>query len=76
MDDDDESNPYVKIGDCRDRHTKLDLALFGVDGRGGIVQDLAEIKTLLKTRWTTRDKAAIIVALITSITAIIIAFLK
>jgi len=74
MSDDDPT--YVKTVECRERHTKLDLALFGADGRGGIVHDIAEIKTMLKKRWSPKDMAVIIVALITSITAIIIAFLK
>jgi len=74
---------YVTVEDCRDKHQKLDLALFGSDGRGGIVSDISIIKSDLKvvkenvkTRLGGKDKAAIIVALVTAIGAIIVAFLK
>jgi len=36
---------YVVSVDCIKKHEKIDLALFGADGRGGIVKDLQEIKT-------------------------------
>lgn len=36
---------FVGITDCRDRHERLELCLFGKDGRGGIVQDIQAIKT-------------------------------
>jgi len=37
----------VTLGECLQRHEKIDLALFGPDGRGGIVKDIAEIKNKL-----------------------------
>jgi hypothetical protein len=36
---------YVTVADCQTRHTRLELALFGEDGRGGLVKDVQEIKT-------------------------------
>lgn len=43
---DEKDNPgvFVRVEDCRERHTKMDLALFGLDGRGGIVKDIQDIK--------------------------------
>lgn len=35
---------YVRLEDCRRQHQKIDLALFGADGRGGLVKDIADIK--------------------------------
>ena len=43
---------YVRVEDCRERHDvtvkrvdKIENALFGEDGRGGMVNDIAQIKT-------------------------------
>jgi hypothetical protein len=36
---------FVGITDCKERHERLELALFGKDGRGGIAADLQAIKT-------------------------------
>jgi hypothetical protein len=34
-------NPgFVRVADCRERHGKLELALWGDDGRGGMVKAL------------------------------------
>lgn len=41
-------NCYVTEQDCDGRHTKIDLALFGADGRGGMVKDVADIKMKLE----------------------------
>lgn len=42
------SNPgFVSVAECRDRHLKIDLALFSGDGRGGIVKDIADIKAYM-----------------------------
>jgi len=41
-------NPgFVRVADCRDRHGKLELALWGEDGRGGMVKDIGEIKVYM-----------------------------
>lgn len=41
-------NPgYVHVEDCKERHERIEMALFGKDGRGGIVADLADIKSKL-----------------------------
>jgi len=41
-------NPgFVSVVECRDRHLKIDLALFSVDGRGGIVKDISDIKAYM-----------------------------
>jgi len=37
----------VTLGECLQRHEKIDLALFGPDGRGGMVKDIADIKNKL-----------------------------
>lgn len=48
----DNPGPVVHLSDCRERHSvvdarvdKLELALFGKDGRGGMVQDISQIKS-------------------------------
>jgi hypothetical protein len=41
-------NSSVSRQDCMRNHAKIDLALFGTDGRGGIVKDISEIKTFLR----------------------------
>jgi len=74
---------FVYIEDCKAIHEKIDAALWGFDGRGGIVKDIGDIKSdlkivkeNLKARLGGKDKAAIIVALVTAIGAIIVALLK
>lgn len=69
--EDKKDNPgrYRTVKTCETRHRKLDLALFGEDGRGGIVKDIAEIKaatSVLKT---------VFLPIILSITASVITFL-
>lgn len=39
---------YVQVGDCRERHEKIELALWGKDGRGGMVKDIADVKMKLE----------------------------
>ena len=39
---------YVRVADCRDKHTKVEMALFGLDGRGGIVKDIGDIKGFME----------------------------
>jgi len=34
----------VTVAECFQRHEKIDLALWGKDGRGGIVKDIGDIK--------------------------------
>jgi len=44
------SNPNarrVTVGECLQRHGKIDLALWGPDGRGGMVKDIGDIKNTL-----------------------------
>jgi len=41
---------FVRIEDCREKHLKVDkieLALFGEDGRGGMVNDISKIKNYI-----------------------------
>ena len=45
-------NPHVLIRDCRDRHYIIQKALFGEDGRGGMVADIAEIKSFVNGQKT------------------------
>jgi hypothetical protein len=70
--DDDPKNPsgLVRVQDCHERHevvktefALLKTALFGSDGRGGIVKDISDIKNALKHRWTLKDLATFIMAL-------------
>lgn len=47
------NNPgdFVRVTDCTQRHQvvgKIELALFGPDGRGGMVQDVSVIKGTVK----------------------------
>jgi len=35
---------FVRTDDCIKQHTRLELALFGQDGRAGMVKDLSDIK--------------------------------
>lgn len=62
---------------------KLELALFGNDGRGGLVQDISEIKSdirefknVYRGKLVGRDKAYIISAIVLAVTSIIVAILK
>ena len=80
----------VRVQDCQERHEVLKqefslikTALFGSDGRGGMVKDIGDIKSdfqlvkeRMKNRWGAKDKAAIIAALIMAATGIIVALLK
>jgi hypothetical protein len=43
----DNPGTFVRLEDCREKHSKLDLALFGPDGRGGMVKDVGEVKNTL-----------------------------
>jgi len=44
----DNLNPRpVTVAECFERHKKIDLALWGKDGRGGIVKDIGDIKNKL-----------------------------
>jgi hypothetical protein len=40
---------FVTQQDCTSRHAKIDLALFGADGRGGMVADIGQIKSYIAT---------------------------
>lgn len=43
-------NPgHVTVTACNLKHAKIDLALFGPDGRAGIVKDIADISSSLKS---------------------------
>lgn len=48
MSDEEKANPgagrNVTVSECFQRHEKIDLALWGKDGRGGIVKDIGDIK--------------------------------
>jgi len=72
----------VTIAECLQRHEKIDLALWGSDGRGGIVKDIADIKNKLtdllnrqsETKTKSRDWRLLGFAILGStITGIIIA---
>ncbi len=42
-------NPgFVRVVDCRERHSKIELALFGEDLRGGMVKDIGDIKNYIE----------------------------
>jgi len=45
------ANPgiFVKVEDCRDRHQKIEMAMFGEDGRGGMVKDIGDIKNYMES---------------------------
>ena len=60
---------YVLRADCQNTHEKINRALWGLDGREGIVKDIADIKsdiriikTAMKHRWTAKDVATLIMA--------------
>ena len=39
-------NPgHVTLQACNLKHAKIDMALFGEDGRGGVVKDIGDIKS-------------------------------
>jgi len=81
-------NRIEKVGD------RFNTALFGSNGRGGVVKDVSDIKSdvrllnekisnlpkimkeELKGRLSGKDKAAILIAVITAITSIILTLLK
>ena len=37
------SNHYVLKANCQNKHEKIDLALWGIDGRGGMVNDIGRM---------------------------------
>ena len=39
---------YVLEEDCVKQHTRLELALFGKDGREGMVKDISDIKSFIR----------------------------
>ena len=42
-------NPgFVRVADCREKHNKIELALFGEDLRGGMVKDIGDIKNFME----------------------------
>ena len=46
---DQKDNPgFVRVADCRDAHNKINLALWGLDGRAGMVKDIADIKHFME----------------------------
>jgi len=49
---------FVLAEDCVKQHTRLELALFGKDGREGMVQDISDIKSFIReqTRRNEEDK--------------------
>jgi len=48
---------HVTLGECLQRHEKIDLALFGADGRGGMVKDIGDIKNKLTDLLNTQAEA-------------------
>lgn len=72
----DNPDVFVRVEDCRTKHSKIELALFGPDGRGGMVKDINEIKMAVNNRLSGKDKAAILAAVIMAIASIIVALLK
>jgi len=57
----DNPSKFVTVEDCKLTHRKIELALWGEDGRGGIVKDIGDIKGSTEKRWTGRDWAYLIV---------------
>lgn len=49
---------FVSLQECNNRHGKIELALFGSNGRGGMVKDVASIKASLGTcqKWIEEKK--------------------
>ena len=51
MSEDQKDNPgsarSVTVAECFQRHEKIDLALWGKDGRAGIVKDIGDIKNFI-----------------------------
>lgn len=39
---------FVLAEDCVKQHTRLELALFGKDGREGVVKDISDIKSFIR----------------------------
>ena len=65
--------PFVEVEDCQERHgvtaarvDRLELALYGKDGRGGMVRDISEIKT------QTRALKTVLVPLVASVLSALI----
>ena len=76
---DNPGHAYVLMRDCVERHKKISedqakivLALFGIDGRGGMVLDLSEIKTTLKGFQQWRTTA---IALTTGVVGAVVAYI-
>lgn len=42
------TNPYMLKNDCQNIHEKIDRALWGQDGRGGMVKDIGDIKNFME----------------------------
>jgi len=51
---------YVLAEDCTKAHGRIDLALWGEDGREGMVRDINEIKDFMKeqTKYREEEKEA------------------
>ena len=75
-------NPeYVRVEECRQRHAKIELALFGPDGRGGMVKDIGDIKNTLNDQKQERElsrkwKATIYGTVITTTGLIIVKIIE
>lgn len=50
---------------CDKKHGKIDLALFGEDGRGGIVKDITDIKNFMDDSKTkSKESRALVFSII------------
>lgn len=65
-----------KIGMLTAESNTIKTALIGKDMRGGLVKDIQDIKSQLKSSWSSREKVVVFVAIINGIVATVIAFLK
>ena len=64
----------MPVEDCKDKHARLELALFGPDGRAGMVADVAEIKTKLKA-YTGILRSVVVPILVSVASALLIAWI-
>lgn len=61
---------FVRMEDCRDRHRRIELALYGSEGTSGMVKDIHDIKSSLNATSTFVIK--FVVPIVTAITSSVV----
>jgi hypothetical protein len=66
-------NPgFVRVEDCHERHERIELALFGKDGRGGMANQVNNIENKLAA-YTGVLRTVVVPIVVSVVTALIVA---